>query len=117
MFSSPSYAEWRIVSPPGSKNIFHLDFDSIRKVDGYVYFWVMLNLLEPTKLGTLSVVSYKKGDCKLLRYQDLTVYFHTEPMGKGTGTNLKPPIKWTASPPNTPAESYLKLACALAKLK
>jgi hypothetical protein len=49
MFSSPSYSKWTKVDETANGNTYYVDFERIRKVDGYVYFWRMENWLEPTK--------------------------------------------------------------------
>jgi hypothetical protein len=49
VFSSPSYADWAKVGENVKGDTSYVDFERIRKVDGYVYFWRMENWLEPTK--------------------------------------------------------------------
>ena len=85
MFSSASFAEWTKVSTNVKGNTLYMDFERIRKHDGYVYWWVLTDLLKPTKSGTFSYKAYSQGDCKLFRFKDLSFYFYKGPMGKGTG--------------------------------
>ena len=54
MFSTPSYGEWTKVGANVRGTNFYVDFDRIRKHDGYVYFWTLNDYLKPTKRGTLS---------------------------------------------------------------
>ena len=59
MFSSTSYAEWTKVSENVEDgDSFYVDYDRIRKHDGYVYCWEMGDYLKPNKYGDLSVKSY-----------------------------------------------------------
>ena len=68
MFSTPSYGEWtKVSSTLNGAHTFYVDFDSIRKHGGYVYFWRLSDFLKPNKYGTLSDKSYNQGDCKLFR--------------------------------------------------
>jgi hypothetical protein len=113
MFSTPSYAEWTQVSGDKEGNIFYVDFERIRKLDGYVYFWRLNDSLKP-RYGDLSSKVYNQGDCKLFRYKWLSVSFHKEHMGKGTGENEEITGKhkdWRYPPPNSGNETILKSVC------
>ena len=115
MFSSPSYAEWTMVSEgtgTNSGDIFYLDYERIRKHDGYVYYWILIDYLKPSSTGILSSKLYVQGDCKLFRYKALSFSHHKEPMGDGTGdrSNPKNP-EWRYPPPNSVNEIILKDVC------
>jgi hypothetical protein len=112
MFSSPSYAEWTKVAK-NIKGTFYVDFERIRKHDGYVYWWELSDLLKPiSSEETLSVKAYKQGDCKLFRFKALSWSFHKEPMGGGTGDKInKPDKEWTYPAPNSTSEGILEQVC------
>ena len=116
IFSTPSYGEWTKVNSTGNgADIFYLDFERIRKHDGYVYFWTLTDSLKPTKLGHFSVKVYKQGDCKLFRQKPLSYSFHKEPMGGGTGDVAEPIGKngdWQYLPPNSAFEEILQQVCS-----
>ena len=115
MFSSPSYSEWTKVGENVSGDTFYVDFERIRKVDGFVYWWDMEDYLKPTKNGDLSAKVYWQGDCKLFRTKILSASHHKEPMGGGTGDVSEPPKgfrNWTYPPPNSVIETKLKLVCS-----
>ena len=113
-FSSPSFAEWTKLGKSVKGNTYYIDFERIRKHDGYVYYWDLLDRLKPTKQGHLSSKIYKQGDCKLFRYKVLSFSFHKEPMGGGTG-DVEEPIKkhqgWKYPSPNSVEETILKSVC------
>ena len=117
MFSSPCFAEWTKVSENVDGTTSYVDFDGIRKVGGYVYFWVLTDYLKP-KLGDLSVKVYNQGDCKLFRGKPLSFYSYKEPMGGGTG-DVSEPVKevqgWMYPLPNSVDEIMLKSVCAYVK--
>ncbi len=109
MFSSPSYAEWMKVSENDIGDKMYVDFERIRKHDGYVYWWMLVDLLKPS---STSAKIYKQGDCKLFRYKNLSFSFHKEPMGGGTGdANNTPDKEWTYPSPNSVDEIILKAVC------
>ena len=112
MFSSPSSAVWTKVDESEIGN-HYVDFDKIRKYDGFVYFWTLFDLLKPDPDGDLSYKNYKQGDCQLFRFKSLSFSFHKEPMGGGTGEtgNPKNP-EWNYPSPNSGDEMTLKLVCS-----
>ena len=115
MFSSTSFAGWKKVDESMDGDTFYVDFERIRKVDGYVYYWDLTDYLKLTEEGHLSGKTYKQGDCKLFRFKDLSVFFHKEPMGRGTGEPYTPPDKWYYPPPNSSSEVVLKSVCESVK--
>ncbi|MDP7426498.1 MAG: hypothetical protein QF394_13945, partial [Rhodospirillales bacterium] len=118
MFSpSTSFAEWTKVSE-NVGGTFYVDFERIRKHDGYVYFWYLIDYPEVDEYGTLSGKGYKQGDCKKFRIHMLSHSWHKEPMGGGTG-DVSEPVKevqgWMYPLPNSVDEIMLKSVCAYVK--
>ena len=113
MFSSPSYAEWTKLGENVHGNTFYLDYERIRKHDGYVYSWDLTDYLKPTKYGDLSSKLYLQGDCKLFRYKVLSDSYHIEPMGRGTPStsSSKPDTEWRYPSPNSSSETTFKQVC------
>ena len=111
--SSPSYAKWTKVIKDTNGNTYYIDLERIRKVDGYVYWWDLKDLLKPNKYGLLSGKAYNQGDCKLFRIKILNYVHHTQPMGRDVGeaSNPKNP-EWQYPPPNSVNETILKAVCA-----
>jgi hypothetical protein len=54
MFSSTSFAGWTKVSQNVRGDTFYVDFERIRKHDGFVYFWSLNDYLKPNKFENLS---------------------------------------------------------------
>ena len=111
MFSSTSFGEWTEVNETDG-NIFYVDFERIRKVDGYVYYWMLADLLKPTKQGILSSKTYNQADCKLFRFEVLSFSHHKEPMGGGAGNVNTLKQDWVYPTPNSVGESILKKVCS-----
>ena len=113
MFSSTSFADWTKVNEGVSGNTYYVDFERIRKHDGYVYFWMLKDFLKPNKYGSLSVLDYDKADCRLFRYKNIIQHQKSESMGEGTGQTFDTEdVKWTYPPPNTVIEFILKEVCS-----
>ena len=113
MFSSTSFAGWTKVVTTDSGHSFYVDFERIRKHDGYVYFWRVRDYIEPDQWGDLSSKLYNQGDCKLFRYKILSASYHKEPMGGGTG-DVQEPVKkgWKYPSPNSAKELILQRVCS-----
>ena len=113
MFSTTSFAEWTKVGG-NQMGTLYVNFERIRKVDGYVYFWVLSDFLKPNpKTGTISMKIYHQGDCKLFRHKRLSFSFHKEPMGRGTcKTNNDPDKNWVYPHPESSGEKLLESVCS-----
>ena len=94
-------------------NTWYVDFETIRKHDGYVYWWELGDYLKPNKYGIFSAKVYNQGDCKLFRVKRLSFSFHKEPMGRGTG-DVQESVKkgWIYPSPNSSSETILKTVCS-----
>ena len=100
------------MSEGANGDTFYVDFERIRKHDGFVYWWDLQDYLKPTKSGDFSAKIYRQGDCKLFRVKNLSWSFHKGQMGGGTG-DVQEPIKkgWNYPSPNSSSESILKSVC------
>ena len=96
-----------------SKLTSYVDFERIRKHDGYVYYWELIDWFKPTKGGDLSSIGYIQGDCKLFRYKYLSDSYYIQPMGRGTGeVDNNPDKEWRYPSPNSTDEVILKSVCS-----
>ena len=118
MFSpSTSFAEWKKIGENVDGDTHYVDFERIRKHDGYVYYWELMDLLKPTEeTGDLSAKSYIQGDCKKFRLKLLSGSSHKGSMGGGTGEIDNTLDKeWTYPPPDSLSETILKSVCQYAR--
>jgi len=116
VLSTPVLGEWKEVSESVDGTTFYVDFERIRKHDGYVYYWTLDDLLKPKKGGILSLKTYHQGDCKLFRYSYLSIATSKEPMGEGIpSVHNYPNIDWNYPSPNSSGETILKSVCKYAK--
>ena len=105
---------WKKLTENDSGDSFYLDFETIRKQDGYVYWWELTDLLKPTTTGVLSYKSYNQGDCGFNKMRELSGFIHKEPMGRGIGIE-GPTLQWTLVGPDSLTHTYLKSICEYAK--
>ena len=115
VFPTLSFAEWRKLSS-NDKGSYYIHIESIRKTDGYVYYWELGDLFKPIKnSGILSVKTYNQADCKKFRINRLTFSFYKEPLGKGSDDTFNPETEWLYPPPDSSLEEFLKFACEFVK--
>ena len=110
--STTESAGWKKVNADTKGNTFYVDFERIRKVDGYVYYWTLVDFLKPLNNKLLSIKVYYQGDCKLFRAKKLSFFGHKEPMGGGAGKSYQFAEKLEYPPPNSPSEIVLKFVCS-----
>jgi len=66
LFSAGSWA-WTEVASFDNHSKQYVDFHSIRKANGYVFYEDLVDLLEPDSTGMLSYKTYYQADCELFR--------------------------------------------------
>jgi len=88
VIATPSHAEWEKVSSADGLD-FYVDFGTVKKNNGYVYYWEILNYLKPSNSGTLSVTSHQELDCDIpVRNRYLSFSWYKQPMGKGAPAGI-----------------------------
>ena len=111
-FSSNSYAEnWSNFGNSGKGDNYYLDLENLRKKDGYLYFWVLVDFLNQTQWGDLSAKYYYQGDCGPLKVKQLSIIIYKKNMARGASNTLSPDQEWIYPPPSTPVGSLLKHLC------
>ena len=110
--STPSYSEWTNVGTNVRGTTYYLDFDRLRKHDGFVYYWWLSDLAEQDQYGDLSYISYNQADCKLFRYKHLSSSYHSGPMGTGVRNDVSPPDEWYYPTPASSNEHILNQICS-----
>ena len=89
-----TYADWAFHSSSLEGDTFHIHSNSIKKDNGYVYFWYLKSYLMPNKFGDFSSKVYVQGDCTNNRLKYLTYVWYQEPMGKGLGERSDEESEW-----------------------
>ena len=112
MMSSVAHAEWTKVSESVKGDIGYVDLGRIKKHDGKIYFWFLVDLLKPNSVGMISFLSYIEGECGRFRYRELTTTFYEGAMGSGKiSSKANNPSDWSYPPPNSTSEIVLKTVC------
>ena len=84
LFSINGFAyNWKKVIDGVLGDSFYVDGDSIKKHNGYVYYWLLSDYLEPLTTGANSAISKFKVDCGEEKVTWLTSTHYSQSMGKG----------------------------------
>ena len=104
--------EWKKLAENTNGDIIYIDFERIKQEGGYVYWWHLIDLVEPLE-GSMSVKAYRQGDCDEFRYKSSNVSFYSEPMGEGDMLEkfFEPDEDWTYPSPESSGELELKNVC------
>jgi hypothetical protein len=114
-FSAGSWAEWTEVDMTGLEitNTIYVDFDGIRKGNGFIYYWKITDYLEPGSDGVFSDKTYAKVDCEILRESDLSYSTYKLPMAEGTAEGTYDNrLVFHSARPNSPRGRILEAVCA-----
>ncbi len=115
LFPSTSFGEWKWLGKSEDGNGFYVD-DGIKKHDGFVYYWIMTDLIRPNRLGIMSSKVYTQGDCNRLRFKEISGVFYTESMGRGTGeSSTRPSQSWQYFSPDSVGGNLLRIVCDIVK--
>ena len=113
MISFNSYGEWTKLTEDTEGETYYIDLNTIKKIDGYVYWWDLVNYVEPDD-GFMSVTSFVQGDCEIGRIKELSSTSYTELTGYGEyESDTTPNPEWDYFPPDTIGGHFLELSCNL----
>ena len=111
-----SYGEWIEVSKGATTgNTTYIEVDRIREENGYVYFWILQDLVIPNDWGDMSIKAYWQGECGVIRMKSLSTIFYSQPMGEGTSESDNSPKEWEYLSPDSTGEAMLDYACDYVK--
>ena len=112
LISFNSFGEWKKVDSVQG-NYFYIDYDGIKKNNGYVYYWQLLGYVKPTDFGDLSSISLYEVDCKIpYKERRIAASYYTLPMGKGTPSTIdNSTYDWTYAHPESSVELILEIVC------
>ena len=112
-FSSPSFGEWRLTVETEVTH-FYWDPENIKKIDGLVYSWFLLDYQEESpKSDNLSMIINVEIDCQTLASKDLSYVSYKQHMAEGFPSRTDTPksTEIVFYPMITPRYRLTKLVC------
>ena len=111
-FSSLSFGEWQVLFETES-TVYYWDPENIKKNDGLIYNWQILDYKEQRRDRYRSAMIYFEINCITSAVKNLSQSFYMESMAKGlpneTVSQENPRANY--SPPNTPQYFMDKKVC------
>jgi hypothetical protein len=107
-------ANWVEIMADKNGNTEYLAYDLISEHDAFVYYWILIDFIKPTKWGDLSAKSYYQGDCSKFGSRVLKYIFHKQAMGKGQESvedAVDPKWHYPRQPPKSLAGFTLRRVC------
>ena len=81
LFSINGFASsWKKLSENESGSTFYVDVKNIKKDNGFVYYWILIDYLKSTEIGTHSDISEYKVNCVDEKQTWLSNTFYSQPM-------------------------------------
>lgn len=115
LISFNSYGDWTYMGDNFSGDSFYLEKSKLKEHNGYAYFWVMSDYLEPTETGRMSNKTYFQGECEIYRVKTLSYIFYNEPMGNGDGDTTNEKSEWLYPDPDSIMGYFLEEVCDYVK--
>ena len=113
LISFNSYGEWTEYNDEYIQTeegvTYYIDKDTITKQDGYVYWWMLIDNVEPFFFTDyMSLKVYSQGDCGLTLIKFLSGIGYIQPMGEGIGETIPNYSgEWESLPPDIRLLDYV----------
>ena len=115
LVSFNSYGGWMKISDSTDGATHYIDIDTLKKHNGYVYYWTLRDDIEPNKYGDISQKLYFQGDCGVSRLKYLSYIYYKEPMGRGDSEVDNTSSEWIYPPPESILGILLNQVCEYTK--
>ena len=102
---------WKKVGVDGDGSSFYVDVDSIKKHNGLVYYWRLIDHIEPTEFGDYSIITKYKVDCVEEKQTWLNITFYSQSMGRGKIITETTPNDVRYPKPKVVGYIVMKFAC------
>ena len=115
LFSINGFAfNWKKVIEITNGNSYYVDVDKIKKHNGLVYYWELVDILEPLKLGggsANSSINKYKVNCVEEKQTWLNVTAYSQSMGRGRIIVEETPNKILYPKPKEVGYTVMKFVC------
>lgn len=102
---------WKPIIKNQGGDIIYVDVDNIKTHDDFVYYWQLMDYLEPNKSLHYSAISKFKANCIKKKIIYLSIAFYEKQMGKGKKMLELSPNNVIIPPKKSAAEYTLKFIC------
>ena len=114
LISFNSYGEWTAVSESVDGDIAYIDYNNIKKNNGYVYYWELYDMIKPMPIGAgiFSAKTYNEVFCDTpMKFRVISSRYYSLPMGEGPSDIDNTTYDWTYPDPGSTLENTLNIVC------
>jgi hypothetical protein len=112
LISFNSYGQWLHAGDLSEGDKVYMDFTTIKKNNGYVYHWELMDFLKPTKNGDFSATVYYETNCNIpVKSRMISINYYKRQMGQGYSRTDNTTYEWHYSAPGSVAENNLRMVC------
>ena len=114
MMPSQSRAEWVSMGDTVAGDTFYVELDKVKKQDGSIYFWSLIDYLKPDEWKDMSSQTLHETDCRRpFKLRKVYATYHTQPMGRGEPSTISPDTNdWWYPPSDSMMEFILEEVCS-----
>ena len=115
LISFNAYSEWTKTVENVDGDFYFIELDTIKKNNGYVYWWVLSDYIKPGAGSNKSEKTFYHGDCNKKRYKRFFVIWYKKSMGNGFSEIFVLDSNWVYPSSGTIGEYLLNYACDYVK--
>ena len=116
LISFNSHGQWLHAGDDSDGDKHYMDFTTIQKNNGYVYYWSLIDYLKPYK-GDFSVTIYSEVNCNIpFKSRMISINYHKRPMGVTLRKTDNTTYGWNYPGPGSIVENILRMVCGYADM-
>ena len=105
---------WQKITTARNGYVFYINILNIEESAKRVYFWQLIDYINPDEYGDMSAKIYIESDCINLRYKWISFSYHKESMAKDITVQKKPTeylSRWQIASPHSTSKAIMDYVC------
>ena len=110
--SEGANAQWTLVTENQALDLFYLDWNTLKRIDGNRQIWMIQDHKTSNKNGVVSNLALTEFDCKGQRFRFKRIIAYPDHLGNGKALGTVTPDEWMEMPPGTSIDGIARLVCS-----
>ena len=106
---------WKKITTGRNGYVFYINILNIEENAKRVYFWQLIDYINPDEYGDMSAKIYIESDCINLRYKWIAFSYHKESMARDKAVQKKPTknlSRWQIASPQSTSKAIMDYVCS-----
>ena len=106
---------WKKITTGSNGYVFYVNISNIEESAKRVYFWQLIDYINPDEYGDMSAKIHIESDCINLRYKWIAFSYHKESMAKDIAEQKKPTknlSRWQIASPHSTSKAIIDYVCS-----